>query len=549
MALVVNHAKVSAIADDPGAAANGEVLPSDWNANHSLTGTASAAQLNSSVVQGVVNDTNVTGSISAQVLTFGWTGTLGLSRGGTAANLSATGGAGQVLKQATLGGAVTVGTVAASEVAGGAALTQVSDTNIALTLGGTPASALLAATSITVSWSGTLSAARGGFGADVSAQSGVPLFATGVATFTGTTGSGNFVRATSPTLVTPALGTPASGTLTSCTGLPLSTGVTGNLPVSNLNSGTGASASTFWRGDGTWAAAGAGTVTSISTTYPINGGPITTTGIVSFVGPSQCGRLSYVSATAIKFVPFNGDMIKVNGVVFQIPAAGIAGVANTSVFVNGVAAQNLAASTLYYVYCFSNSGTLTADFSTTAHATSSTSGNIGTEIKSADDTRTLIGMVFTNASSQFDDSAAKRNVVSWFNRRKRGSSSVYTANRALATTAAWAEINTEIRIEFLTWADEAVQIALGGGAFLNTSTDQIYIALAYDGTTPEEGSFVMQGTTAIVAVGLGQTKDGLSEGHHFATVLSFQQTGSGGGMITGTANSGRRTGLSVGIRG
>jgi len=43
----------------------------------------------------------------------------------------------------------------------------------------------------------------------------------------GQTGTGNFVGATSPTLITPALGTPASGTLTNCTGLPISTGVSG----------------------------------------------------------------------------------------------------------------------------------------------------------------------------------------------------------------------------------------------------------------------------------------------------------------------------------
>lgn len=48
----------------------------------------------------------------------------------------------------------------------------------------------------------------------------------GVAATTNT-GTGAVVRATSPTLVTPALGTPSSATLTNATGLPVSTGIAG----------------------------------------------------------------------------------------------------------------------------------------------------------------------------------------------------------------------------------------------------------------------------------------------------------------------------------
>lgn len=49
----------------------------------------------------------------------------------------------------------------------GAALTKTDDTNVTLTLGGTPATALLRATSLTLGWTGSLAVGRGGTGGTV----------------------------------------------------------------------------------------------------------------------------------------------------------------------------------------------------------------------------------------------------------------------------------------------------------------------------------------------------------------------------------------------
>lgn len=57
-----------------------------------------------------------------------------------------------------------------------AALTEVNDTNVTLTLGGSPSTALLHATSITAGWSGQLSLARGGTNANLTASAGAVAY-------------------------------------------------------------------------------------------------------------------------------------------------------------------------------------------------------------------------------------------------------------------------------------------------------------------------------------------------------------------------------------
>lgn len=82
----------------------------------------------------------------------------------------------------------------APEWVSAAALTKVDDTNVTLTLGGSPTTALLAAASLTLGWSGQLSVARGGSGASTAAGARTNFGAT-------TVGS-NFFTLANPSAIT-----------------------------------------------------------------------------------------------------------------------------------------------------------------------------------------------------------------------------------------------------------------------------------------------------------------------------------------------------------
>lgn len=128
----------------------------------------------------------------------------------------------------------------------GAALTEVNDTNVTLTLGGSPATALLNATSLTLGWTGTLSATRGGLGLSNPTAHGI-LIGEGASAVT------SMVLASGQVLIGSTGVDPVAAFLTAGTAIQITnsagsisianTGVTSNLATANqttVSSATGA---------------------------------------------------------------------------------------------------------------------------------------------------------------------------------------------------------------------------------------------------------------------------------------------------------------------
>jgi len=240
--------------------------------------------------------------------------------------------------------------------------------------------------------------------------------------------------------------------------------------------------------------------------------------------PTNAGQLQLSSSTVVKLVPFNGNLVMFpSSAIAVIPSAGISSTI-TSASVNGVAGQTLSATTLYYAYLWNNGSAYVIDWSTTGHATDTATG---IEIKSGDATRVLIGMAYPQSGPVFADGATARLVATWYNRRPRLLSNSFTTDRTTAS-GTFVEINSEIRINFLTWGD-AIQLAYAGtGSNSAAGGVNIISGPAIDAATSGFGyTETNQGAPGTVGNISTYCTYAPAEGFHFGTVMGRVPSGTG----------------------
>ncbi|HEY6426023.1 MAG TPA: hypothetical protein VIX84_02215, partial [Acidimicrobiales bacterium] len=208
-------------------------------------------------------------------------------------------------------------------------------------------------------------------------------------------------------------------------------------------------------------------------------------------------RLTVASTTSLTLSPYGIGLLLLNGVSQPVPSAGIMAT-NAS----------LAVSTLYYAYAQMVSGSMVLNLSTTGHVTSAS----GVEVKSGDATQTLVGMVFTDASTHFNDTPVLRNCANWFNRANK---SVNTSGVGASTTStSFVELSASARAEICLWADEAPFLVSANSVSVSVAGNTGQLCMGVDGVAGGAGSTSTSAGASQTEPAFGFFSGLLAEGHH-----------------------------------
>ena len=162
--------------------------------------------------------------------------------------------------------------------------------------------------------------------------------------------------------------------------------------------------------------------------------------VINGLGAGQC-YLTFVSTTSVRLDPSAGNRIFINGEWPTIPSSGVT-----------LSNSGLSANTVYNVYAYLNAGAISLEASTTARSTDTTYGH---QIKNGDATRTLVGKIRTNGSTQFYDSWADGvGVISWFNRRTKQCGAQSPNSGSFSRSAAsYAQVTPQSTLNVLSWGE------------------------------------------------------------------------------------------------
>ena len=225
-------------------------------------------------------------------------------------------------------------------------------------------------------------------------------------------------------------------------------------------------------------------------------------------------RLAFTSATQLTLQRYRGAILGIAGLPRVIPSAGVT-VDNTG----------LSASTVYYVYAYWTGSAIALELSATGHSADSTTG---IETKTGDTSRTLVGMVRTNASSQFEDTDTARGVLSYFNRREIAGLTA-TLTNTTSSTAALAELGVAVdRVQFLAWADDLTEVMVIGSVTSSAAgNNQHFTSAGVDAAALGAQSTATTFTNGVPMAVSARYMAALSEGSHTASAFGKVSAGTG----------------------